>query len=747
MWWNRRSRSPDSGKRVAFLRGVARVGIVLGGLGGVWLQWVPLPRQLDRPRLSGLTTVLLDCHGAFITETAGTEARSHRPISLEDMGPWIPALTIAKEDQRFYRHCGVDFRSIGGALLRGQGGASTITQQVVKLATRRAKATYGTKLYEGLVAAQIEWRWGKGRILEEYLNRVPYGNRLIGVEAAAVAYFGKPARNLTKDEALFLVVLPQAPTRFNPWRHREASNAQFLRTVHLMRQRGALEPREMPVLPVVERHLPLNHAPHFIEALESQKRRRTSSYQGGGKVQCTLDLALQKRVQWFCDHHLHRLHRQDIGHAAFVVIENKSGAVRAIGSVGKSESESNNGALLFRDCGSTLKPFLYLTGIQQRVLTAATVLPDTADAVREVYPDYDPQNFVRSHAGPVRVREALGCSLNVPAVVALGMIGARNVFTACTAWGMRFDRPLAESGAGFILGNVGVTLLDLTSAYSGLARQGLAVTPRFFAEEAPGFQRVADSPSVEIITDILCDNQARSPGFGWRSPLATERRIAVKTGTSAGYRDAWTVGFTQEHTLGIWVGNFNGRPMARTASIIAAAPLWRAIVDGVFENDVPLAEPVAKRTRVCAFSGLRPCPQSPRSIEEIFLPGTEPVDSAKSWFGADGQPILSSEYAAWCASVDNTLGARVAASPEALRILVPRKEAVFILDPELPVRQQQVEFQASQRANIRWRLNQEELAPGPDGRVFWQLQEGEWDLEVFNGTSRDMHKFRVVHAE
>lgn len=747
MWWSRQRQAPGARRTAGFFRATALGGVALGGMGFVWLQWTPLPKELDRRRLSGLTNVFLDCHGKFIAETGGVEARSHRPVPLEDMGPWMPALTIAKEDQRFYRHWGVDLRSIAGALLRRQGGASTITQQVVKLATRRAKATYGTKVYESLVAVQLEWRWGKRRILEEYLNRTPYGNRLTGVEAAAAAYFGKPSKNLTKDEALFLVGLPQAPTRLNPWRHREAANAQFARTIHLMRQRGVLEPGETPVQPTIERHLPPNHAPHFIEALENRKRQTTCSLPIGGRMRSTLDLVLQRRVQWYCGQHLQRLHRPDIGHAAFVVIENKSGAVRAIGSVGTTRSDSSNGALLFRDCGSTLKPFLYLTGIQQRILTAATVLPDTADAVREVYPDYDPHNFVRAHAGPVRVREALGCSLNVPAVVALGLIGARDVFRACAAWGVRFERPLAESGAGFILGNAGVTLLDLTGAYSGLARQGVRIAPRFMEEETSIFQRVADPASVDIITDILCDNEARAPAFGLGSPLATGRRIAVKTGTSAGYRDAWTVGFTREHTLGIWVGNFNGRPMTRTASIVAAAPLWRAIVDDVFEHDTPLPVPELKRTRICGLSGLLSCPNSPRSIGEIFLPGTEPADSANTWFGADGKPALPPEYAAWCASTDNTIGARVSTSSDTLRILVPRREAVFVLDPELPARQQQVEFQASEKKNIRWSLNQQPLEQGPDGRMLWQLREGEWDLEISNGVSRDTRKFRVVRAE
>jgi len=409
------------------------------------------------------------------------------------------------EDRRFPKHWGVDFLATVRALLRGHGGGSTITQQLVKVSIGRKGHSLWAKACEMALALQLERRWTKPQILEAYLNRIPYGNRLIGVEAAAQAYFGKPASVLTRAEAIYLAGLPQAPSRFNPWTHPDAVGKQFERTVQIFASRGWFEPGEREGLrtPEVERHLPANRSPHFIEALTAQGRTQPTPE---GVVRYTLDLDLQDQAQEAVKEHLNQLHRPDITQAAMVVIENQTGAVRAlVGSrdfAARTGGGEINGALAWRNCGSTLKPFLYLTGIDRKVFTAATLLPDTADAVRGIYPDYDPHNFVHSHFGPVRVREALGNSLNVPAVVALSQVGARTAFDAIAGWGLQFDHPIEEVGAGFILGNVGVRLLDLTSAFAGLARGGLSGPPVLADGPPVVWRRMASPEAMEIITTI-----------------------------------------------------------------------------------------------------------------------------------------------------------------------------------------------------------------------------------------------------
>jgi penicillin-binding protein 1C len=586
----------------------------------------------------------------------------------------------------------------------------------------------------------LECRWSKRQILEAYLNRIPFGNRLIGVEAAAQAYFDKPAAALSKAEAIYLAGLPRRPSLTNPWKHPAAAEHEFERTRAMLVARGTLERREADDLfsPQPGHHLPANAAPHFIQAVARPAMR--------GVVFCTLDLDLQRRAEQLVREHLETLRRPDITEAAMVVIENQTGAVRAL--VGSRDFAKNqiNAALSFRNCGSTLKPFLYVTGIDQRIFTAATLLPDTAEAARDAYVDYDPHNFVLSHLGPVRVREALGNSLNVPAVVAVSRIGARKAFNAIGDWGVKFDQPLEKTGAGFILGNVGVRLLDLTAAFSGIARCGLAAPPRLLETDPAPFRRVVSPEAAMIITDILCDNNARLQSFGTHSSLAFSVRVAAKTGTSAAFRDAWAEGFTSEHTVGVWMGNANGKPMDHAASIASAAPLWRRMMDDLLQGDHPVPAPKLARIPVCDLTGLRSSkgvfPDRP-VVWELFLPGTEPRENSDEWFATDGHPLLPSEYAGWCASGDNYLKATVQPGRESLAILTPRDGAVFQLDQTLLPSQQQMELQASIAGGTTWSINGKPLAAVPDGRMLWQLQEGEWTLVATNGSASVTSRFSV----
>ena len=491
-------------------------------------------------------------------------------------------------------------------------------------------------------------------------------------------------------------------------------------------------------MPQPQRRLPVNAAPHYIAAIRRPKP--------SGIVRCTLDLDLQRRAEQMVADHFAVLHRVDPAQVAMVIIENESGAVRAMVGSRDFQTCQVNGALRYHDCGSTLKPFLYAAGIDRRLFTAATLLPDTPDAVRDAYSDYDPHNFVQAHAGPVRVREALDNSLNVPAVVAVSRIGARKAFDAIGDWGIRFDRPLEKAGAGFILGNLGVRLLDLTSAFSGIARGGLASPPRLLAEDRMALHRRISPATAEILIDILCDNSARLLSFGPHSALAFQTRVACKTGTSAGFRDGWAVGFTREHTVGVWVGNVDGSPMDHITSIASAAPLWRRMMDDLLLADHPLPLPTLPRTRICAFTGLLPCAHSPATLDELFLPGTEPKESAGDWFAPDGHPLLPGEYAGWVASPDNRVMATVRPDANSLAILSVRDEAVFVLDGNVPRAQQQLELQASLQSGVSWRVNGEPLSPDTTGRVLWPLQVGRWTVEAATTGERARVNF-VVRGE
>ncbi len=704
---------------------------------------VPLPIGLDHP--TPATRTLLDRHGSLIAQLPSATARVQTPIQLGEMGPWLPKITVALEDHRFLEHAGLDWHSTLGAAWRNlcsariTGGASTITQQLIKLASNRQGRSWTAKLYEALAAWKLERRWSKERILAEYLNRSHYGNRLVGPEAAARVYFGKPARELNLAEAAFLAGLPQAPTRLNPWRHSEAADARFRKAIGVLAARGVIGREQAERLASAKvtagRFLPATQAPHFVEALLRDRSDPSD-------LPTTLDLPLQHTAEELARAHLRSLHRHDITGAAIVILENETGAVRAlVGSPDFARSQIN-GALAPRSCGSVLKPFLYLRGIESRVLTAATVLPDTPEAIRDAYADYDPQNYSRRYLGPVRVREALACSLNVPAVVALSRVGARRVFYDLQRWGFSLPRGLDEYGAGFILGNAEVRLLDLAAAYGGLARGGNALHPYFQGKPKRLGDRLASPEAAAIVTDILCDNSARARAFGSSSALAFAHRVAAKTGTSSGFRDAWCAGFTRQHTVAVWVGNPDGRPMHETLAIRAAAPLWRALVEHLLKTDdpVPAPRPSSELASVdiCRLTGLRPTAPSGPPLAEWFLPGTEPTEDAAAWFAPDSagrpRPLLPPEYAAWCRSPQNDLGA-VCPTSEKLAILQPLHRTTFTIDPALPRTQQMLELTCNPvpGRTIAWSVNQTSLAAQPNGRTLWPLAPGEWRIRAQAG--------------
>jgi penicillin-binding protein 1C len=693
---------------------------------------LPIPDKLQKS--PGGTLTLLDCRGREIAELASPEARTQFPVSLNQMGPWLPRVTVALEDRRFQEHHGIDWRATLAACARNLrsahivSGASTITQQLVKLASNRERRSWSGKLYEAIVAWKLERRWSKERILTEYLNRSSYGNRRIGPEAAARAYFGKPARDLTLSETIFLAGLPQAPTRFNPWRHPEEANRKYARSLSRLLKLQIITRDQQLLLaqpPKIVRIDPPRRAPHFVDAVVAHHRGLR------GTVRTTLDLDLQATIEQLARSHLAALNRHDITQAAVVVIENSTGAIRAmVGSDNYAVSQIN-GATRPRSCGSTLKPFVYLDAIDKRLFTAASLLPDTPDVIRNEYADYDPQNYSHHYFGPVRLREALACSLNVPAVFVLSQLGARPTFYQLQKWGFNFPQGLDEYGAGFVLGNAETRLVDLAAAYAGVARGGTAMHAKFLMAEHQPIMRIASPEATAIITDVLCDNEARQKSFGLNSPLAFQQRVAAKTGTSSGFRDTWTVGFDKEHTVAVWAGNFDGRPMRDTFAVRAATPLWAAIMQALLGRDHPLDPPLENenliRHEICKTTGLRPSRFSNETMSELFLAGTEPRDDSANYFATDGKLLLPDAYARWCASRDNTIGAHLRSK---FRITNPPSNARYEIDPVLPASQQMIELTAACAGDVEWFVNGVPVAPSRDGRFFWQLAAGEWKVRA-----------------
>jgi penicillin-binding protein 1C len=737
-------------------------GVVTGALClVVAVCLVPLPSDLLRP-VEG-TLKLVDCHERLLASIASPQSRAQTPVPLDEMGRWLPAVTIALEDHRFSSHHGIDLSAVVAALYRNVtaghilSGGSTITQQLIKLASGRSHRSWRAKFYENLAAVRLELCWSKERILEEYLNRNHYANRQVGPAAAARAYFGKKPKNLTLPEAIYLAGLPQAPSRLNPWRHPTAAAAKYKLSIKRLAEMGFLASDqaarfEQQCPAIVPNGTEERLAPHFVDAV-----LKSHPNLGGGMIQTTLDLDLQKFIEQRLEFHLNRLAPRQVTHGAVVVIDSRTGDVR--GMVGSRNYKTPgdgqiNGTIIFRSCGSTLKPFLYLRAISDRLITAATLLPDTPDAVRTEYIDYDPLNYDKRFLGPVRVREALANSLNVPAVVTLSRVGARKAFLAFQDCGLKFARPFTEYGAGLILGNAEVRLLDLTAAFTLFSGTGLIVEPKLLASTPSRHRYVAPSEAVAIVADILSDNEARRKTFGPFSPLAFQNhRIPCKTGTSSGFRDAWAIGVTAEHAVGVWVGNFDGRPMEEIAAVTGAAPLWHEIIEYLLQQgDTSVPPPVQTelltQRAVCQLTGLLPVSASPGVKNEWFLAGTEPHEDASRYWSqlcAGGIPrlLLPREYTLWCRSPQNYLHADVAGDAP-LRIITPAQNATFLVDPDLPQAQQAIRLLASSGSDeaLTWTVDGLRV-PSCNGAYFWPLAVGQHSIEVMTTTDRARADFTV----
>ncbi len=732
------------GRRVALRLVLGLIGV--GAVAGI--GWETAIRSVDTASIltddPPATPVATDRTGLPLAVVPTNVAREAYPRALHELGDWLPRMTVAIEDRRFFSHVGVDPISLTGAAIRNLrhgrtvSGASTITQQLVKITSRPTPRTFGFKAREAFRAMALERHLSKAKILEAYLNRLDYGNRRIGAEAASGAYFGKPAARLTLGEAIFLAGLPQSPSRLDPWRNPAAARARYERNVRHLARYDLLPPgvtadELLQTVPVVIRRDPPQSAP---DVARLAVRRDASG--SSRDLTTTIDLSLQQTLSRLAQDHLRSLKTANVRDVAIVVLENSTSEIRALVEAGESRHAAIDAVLEPRHAGSTLKPFLYLQAIDRRILTAATILPDTAEAITAHYSDYDPQNFSGRFRGPVRVREALGNSLNVPAVSTLARLGARRTFDELSGWGLDFAETFDEAGAGFILGNARVTPLGLASAYAALARGGIACPARLTLREAATTRRVASVEACSIITDILCDDHARRLSFGPASVLSLPWRTAVKTGTSSGFRDGWCAGFNGTHTVVVWVGNLDGSPMDGILALRSAAPLWAAVMTHLDNaGDEPLSplKPTDQlgKLEIAAETGLLPRPGEP-VLTEWFLKGTEPTASAASEY-SNGIRTLPAEYAGWCASPHNHLRARV--QEDTLQIVFPRDGSTFVLNESLPAAQQALIPQASRDAG-EWFLNGQKLI-----EASIPLARGSWELTAIQGSSRASIRFNV----
>jgi penicillin-binding protein 1C len=530
---------------------------------------------------------------------------------------------IAAEDKRFYWHFGFDplatSRAIYSYYTTGKivSGASTISQQVVRMLQPRPR-TFRSKIIEFFAAIKLEWQLSKDEILELILNLAPMGGYLKGVGIASLVYFDKEPQMLSVSEAAALAALPRSPSRFDPSKPRgrllliEEKDRVISRMLSCgFISRDEAERSKGRNITFRKRRIP-RQASHFT----SLALRRNKGNQP--VVETTLDCDVQKILEEILDSHRSRLNWSGIKQAAGIIISSRDLGVEALmGSINFSATHGgfNNGAIAKRSGGSTLKPFLYALALSQG-LSETTVIADTARSYKTPAGDYIPFNANRIEHGPVTVSEALGSSLNLAAMKAMEKVGVSNFFDFLTRVKLA-DDPTKEAlyyGYGLALGNLDVSLFRLTQAYGCLARQGNFGELRLLSSDPLTATRLMSPKAVETITMILSDHNARLLAFGNPYFFNFGFRVAIKTGTSDGYRDAWTLAFTSEHIIGLWAGNFDGTPSPGISGSAACGPILKDLVVALYG---------ARAVPAAGFSGKHEARPEPVNVADHSYLGPE----------------------------------------------------------------------------------------------------------------------------
>ncbi len=650
--------------------------ILLGLVGLIFLgiflfAWFSkdLPRPDRVSRTEGMSTVISDRNGEVLYDIYGEQNRV--PVALSDMPLHLRQATIAIEDKDFYKHQGFSLTGMGRAMInifvfRNLQGGSTLTQQLVKNVLLTSERTIPRKIKEFILAVQIERKYSKDQILQMYLNEAPYGGTAVGVETASQTYFGKHTKDLSLTEAVVLAGLPQSPSKYSPI-YSSNPKAYILRSEQVlrrMREDGYISQdqeekvkKELPQVKFSEENVNFR-APHFVMYVKEQLIQQFGEKmveQGGLKVTTTLDWKIQQEAEKIVKEEIDKLKSLKVSNGAAVVIDPKTGEILSmVGS--KDYSATDTAGLKFnvvtqglRQPGSAIKPIIYATAFKKGYTPSTLIVDVETHFPGGDKPDYVPKNYDGKFRGPVQVRYALANSINIVAVKMLAMVGVKDALSTAYDMGLNTLKPTDENlkrlGLSMTLGGGEVTLLDLTSAFSVFASEGVRHEPlsilkvqdssgKTLFEAKPGLGQKVLSPEVSfLISNILQDNEARKEIFGPSSWLVVSgKTVSVKTGTTDDKRDNWTVGYTPSSTVGVWVGNNDNSPMNPTlaSGVTGAAPIWNRLMRLVLKNkaDEPMVVPSGiVNSQIDGYGGGLPKDGQPQRTE-YFISGTEPTATA-----------------------------------------------------------------------------------------------------------------------
>jgi len=641
------------------------------------------------------TTRLYDRNGNLIYEIIDPNAGRRTYVRLDEISPYLVAATLATEDKDFYNNPGFDLFGILRAMVQNYtaggtvSGASTVTQQLARIlllsSEERYERTVQRKAREIVLAAEITRKYSKDEILELYLNEIFYGNLAYGIEAAAETYFNTTADQLDLAQASFLAGLPQAPAVHDIFSNRDGTLLRHKDVLNLMYQLSEEENcievsnSDVPVCVTLNDavaaaqyiegytfnprtfNLPFPHWINYIRVLLEEKYDAQTIYRSGFRVYTTLDPDLQNYAQQSVRQQVEALAEKKATDGALVAIRPQTGEILAM--VGSADFFNDaiagqvNMTLAPRQPGSSIKPLTY-TAAFEKGWTPSTLIWDVASEFppsgeeSDTRDPYKPVNYDGKFHGPVLVRTALGSSYNVPAVKTLDFVGIYDDPETSQKDGfINFASKMGittltrnDYGLSLTLGGGDVTLLEMTGAYAIYANNGNRIPPHaitriedhfgnlVYEYETPAASQVISAEHAYLITDILADNDARKPAFGANSVLRLPFKAAVKTGTTNDYRDNWTLGYTPDIAIGVWVGNADYSNMENISGVAGAAPIWSDVMQwaiqrynggqpSVFPQPAGITEAV-----VCAVSGTLPSEECPSQKREIFASSQPPLD-------------------------------------------------------------------------------------------------------------------------
>jgi penicillin-binding protein 1C len=705
-------------KRKSLLRyGGIAVGLMLAFVAVKTYQDTKTPSLAIRNMVTpGERFAVLDRQGEPLGISFQTRFNMMDVQPLHQMPDILRKAFISAEDRRFFEHSGIDWSARIAALWqdarlgRKARGASTISEQVVRIVNPRPR-TLWSRWIEGFEAMQLERKYSKGEILEFYLNQVPYAANRRGVAQAARYYFNRDLHTLTEKEMLALAVLPRAPSALDLYNNPASVEPALKRLALAMEERGELPSGEAEKLAPQSLALePPSQPPsaaHFVNFIRETVPYKLSD---NGVLLTTLDAPLQLKAQTLLDERIKSLQRKRVHNGAVLVVDHSTGEILVWAVAGAADSRNQTPGSAIdavrsaRQPGSSMKPFLYTLALEKG-WSPATELDDApmAEAIGTGLHDF--HNYSHTFYGKISLREALGNSLNIPALETIDFVTPLAYLDKLHELGFKsLNQPAEFYKDGLALGNGEVTLFEMVQGFSTLANHGISrpLTPLPQAPYRRESGRVFSEEATSLIGNILSDPYARRLEFGAGSVLNLPTQTAVKTGTSTDYRDAWVLGYDAHYTVGVWFGNLDQEPMDGVTGSTGPALVLRSIFSELEAREQPkplYLSPKLVQAEICSTYGSRSKNCFPRT--EYFMPGTEAPPQ------------------------------RQESMPSGISLLRPTEGLQIAYDPRIPSDAQAFEFVASgiaQTSRVEWVLNGESISKTLDGRLVWPVERGAYTL-------------------